>query len=261
MFKHTQRSSISRSLRAIHTVPKLTHHETWSKEGIPGLFTPKGYNAAWTDYQNYLNTNLTLLTNGTANETKSPYQILLNTAKQTTQQHTYHYAAMSHMNHFFFQQLADRDTARLSKPSRFLMEKLMHQDILDVDALRSKLLLMAENAHGQGWVYLVEDKDKNLQLLTCHNDGTPYYFAKRQQLDFNSGIDELSYKQLENMQLRCQDESVKQREEEYMLPILAINFWDHMYVADYGVNGKAEYLNQLWEYLNWDVINKRLFQI
>jgi len=67
----------------------LANHETWSSQGIPGLLSPQGYSTAWTNYQTYLLTNLTLLTNGTANETKKPFEILLNTAKQTTQQHTF----------------------------------------------------------------------------------------------------------------------------------------------------------------------------
>lgn len=270
MFK-TSRNSIFKQLRSVHTLPRLANHETWSSQGIPGLLSPQGYSTAWTNYQTYLLTNLTLLTNGTANETKKPFEILLNTAKQTTQQHTFHYAAMSHMNHFFFEQLTDKSTSSSSKPSRFLMEKLIHQDILDIDALRTKMLTMAENAYGQGWIYLVEDKTKNLQFLQCNNDGVPYYFGKRQQLDLNGGIDELSFNSLANLQKRAaaasgvagQEKSgvVVADEDEQYLPILAINYWDYMYVEDYGVTGKNEYLSNLWDHLNWDVINKRLFQV
>ncbi|KAI5967200.1 hypothetical protein CANMA_003257 [Candida margitis] len=260
MFKPS-RNSLLRQLRSVHTVPRLANHETWSAQGIPGLLSPQGYSTAWTDYQTYLLTNLTLLTNGTANETKKPFEILLNAAKQTTQQHTFHYAAMSHMNHFFFEQLTDKSTSKLSKPSRFLMEKLIHQDILDVDALRTKILTMAENAYGQGWIYLVEDKTKNLQFLQCNNEGMPYYFGKRQQLDLNGGIDEFTFNSLANLQTRASNEEVAQQQEEQYLPILAINYWDYMYVEDYGVTGKNEYLNNLWDHLNWDVINKRLFQV
>ncbi|KAI5956276.1 hypothetical protein KGF54_000751 [Candida jiufengensis] len=247
-----------RSIRLIHTLPKLHNHEIWSKEGIPGLLSSKGYNTSWTDYQNYLLTKLTLLTNGTLNETKTPYEILLNTAKQTTQQHTFHYASMSHMNHFFFQQLTTLEESKLTKPSRFLMEKLMHQDILDINSLRNKILHMAENSYGQGWIYLVEDKNKNLNFLQCYNDGTPFYFGKRQQLDLNGGIDEITYKNLNKLEKRNSSES---EDDEKYLPILAINYWDFMYIEDYGVTGKSQYLNNLWDHLNWDVINKRLFQI
>ena len=34
-----------------------------------------------------------------------------------------------------------------------------------------------------------------------------------------------------------------------------------MYIPDYGVTGKSDYLNKLWDHINWDVVNKRLFQI
>lgn len=121
------------------------------------------------------------------------------------------------------------------------------------------MLTMAENAYGQGWIYLVEDKTKNLQFLQCNNDGVPYYFGKRQQLDLNGGIDELSFNSLANLQKRASGEEVI--EDEQYLPILAINYWDYVYVEDYGVTGKNEYLNNLWDHLNWDVINKRLFQV
>lgn len=246
----------TRVARFLHQVPKLESHETWTQEGIPGFLSPKGYNLAWTDYQNYLSTNLTLLTNGTSLEYKTPYQTLLHTAKQTTQQHVFHYASMAHNNHFFFQQLDTKENASKTKPSRFLMEKLMHEDILDLDQLRNKLLTMAENTYGQGWIFLVETEDKNLKFINCHNDGTPYYYAKQQLLDLNGGIDEGNFSYLENLKSRALN-----NEKDYTLPILAINYWDYMYIPDYGVTGKSDYLNKLWDHINWDVVNKRLFQI
>ncbi|KAI5967811.1 uncharacterized protein KGF55_000082 [Candida pseudojiufengensis] len=270
MFKSSRNSlhCCLKQIRSIHTLPKLPNHEIWSKEGIKGLLSPEGYNLAWTDYQTYLLTKLTLLTNGTANETKTPYEILLNTAKQTTQQHTFHYASMSHMNHFFFQQLIDKpteDSTTKTKPSRFLMEKLMNIDILDLNQLRNKILTMAENSNGQGWIYLIEDKNKNLSFLQSFNDGIPFYFGKRQQFDLNGGIDELTFNGLNKLEKRAQKKAGQQLkdndDDEKYLPILAINYWDYMYIKDYGITGKSEYLNNLWDNLNWDVINKRLFQI
>ena len=40
------------------------------------------------------------------------------------------------------------------------MEKLMHEDILDLDQLRNKLLTMAENTYGQGWIFWWKQKTK-----------------------------------------------------------------------------------------------------
>ncbi|KAL6451701.1 TIP41 Type 2A phosphatase activator TIP41 [Candida maltosa Xu316] len=246
----------SRLTRSIHTVPKLESHKTWTQEGIPGLLSSKGYNTAWTDYQNYLLTNLTLLTNGTSSELKSPYETLLHTAKQTTLQHVFHYASMAHNNHFFFEQLTNAEDAALTKPSRFLMEKLMHQDVLDVHQLREKMLNLAENSYGQGWIFLVETSDKKLKFLNCMNDGTPYTYLKSHLLDLNGGINESNYQFLETMKQKALND-----EKDYNLPILAINYWDYMYINDYGVTGKSEYLSKLWDHINWNVVNKRLFQL
>lgn len=244
------------SRRSIHTVSKLPTHKVWQEKGIPGLLSAEGYQTAWTDYQNYLLTNLTLLTNGTSLELKSPYETLLHTAKQTTLQHIFHYSSMAHNNHFFFEQLSDKEIASKTKPSRFLMEKLMHEDVLDMDQFRNKILKMAEESYGQGWIFLIETQDKNLKFINCHNDGTPYYYAKSQLLDLNGGLNENDFNYLQDLK-----EKAANGEKDFNLPLLAINYWDYMYIKDYGVSGKAEYLSNLWEHINWDVINKRLFQI
>ncbi|RCK64881.1 37S ribosomal protein S26, mitochondrial [Candida viswanathii] len=244
------------SRRFIHTVPKLSNHTVWSKKGIEGLLSQKGYKTAWTDYQRYLLTNLTLLTNGTALELRSPYETLLHTVKQTTQQHVFHYASMAHNNHLFFEQLADKDEAKSTAPSRFIMEKLVHEDISDVELFRETMLGIAERSHGQGWVFLVETADKKLKFINCHNDGTPYYYAKAQLLDLNGGLTEGDYVALEDLKTRAEND-----EQDFTLPLMAINYWDYMYIEDYGVTGKSTYLNKLWDHINWDVINKRMFRL
>ncbi|EMG47948.1 hypothetical protein G210_1580 [Candida maltosa Xu316] len=170
--------------------------------------------------------------------------------------HVFHYASMAHNNHFFFEQLTNAEDAALTKPSRFLMEKLMHQDVLDVHQLREKMLNLAENSYGQGWIFLVETSDKKLKFLNCMNDGTPYTYLKSHLLDLNGGINESNYQFLETMKQKALND-----EKDYNLPILAINYWDYMYINDYGVTGKSEYLSKLWDHINWNVVNKRLFQL
>ena len=39
-------------------------------------------------------------------------------------------------------------------------------------------------------------------------------------------------------------------------PILGVDVWEHAYYLDYQ-NRRAEYLNNIWDILNWTVINKR----
>lgn len=242
--------------RGIHQVPKLANSELYGKNGIEGLYSSKGFDGVWTDYQKYLTTNLTLATNGTENELRTPYQILLNTARNPLEQHVFHYASQAHNNHFFMQQLVDKSVASKTKPSRFLMEKLISIDILDVESLREKMLLLADSSFGPGWVFLVELPDKTVKILRCNVDGTPYFYGKNQSLDLNGGVDEGSFEYLNKLQ-----KDVSEKKRDWTLPLLAINCWDNAYIYDYGVTGKADYLDNMWNSINWDVINKRLFQL
>lgn len=43
-----------------------------------------------------------------------------------------------------------------------------------------------------------------------------------------------------------------------LLPVLAIDASMRNYVLDYGVYGKQQYLNNVWECIDWDVVLKRL---
>lgn len=242
--------------RSIHEVPSLKNEDIFSKNGIEGLYSPKGFKLAWSDYQKYLTTNLTLQTNGTENELRSAYQVLLHTAKQTTEQHTFHFASQAHNNHLFFQQLDDKSRASNTRPSRFLMERLADQDITSMEALRDRLLTESDSFTGQGWLFLVELPDKSLKFLRCENDGTPYYYGKNQSLDLNGGIDESSYEKLNEL-----NQKAANREKDFTLPILAINAWSPAYIEDYGVTGRSKYLENVWNCINWDVVNKRLFQL
>ena len=41
-----------------------------------------------------------------------------------------------------------------------------------------------------------------------------------------------------------------------VLPILALDMWEHSYVADYQPSGKKQYIEDFFENLNWEMIKK-----
>lgn len=254
--KNLINKNISFGKRLLHDVPVLKNQQQFESKGIEGLYSSSGFKSAWLDYQKFLTFNLTLHTNGTENELRTPYQILLQTAKQTTEQHVFHYASQAHNNHFVFEQLTDKTEALKTRPSRFLMEKLADQDFSSLEDFRNEFLLTADSHFGQGWVFLVELPDKSLKIIRCNNDGTPYYFGKNQSLDFNGGVDEGSFEYLNKLK-----DLAAKNERDFTLPILGINCWDTAFIEDYGVSGRADYLSNFWDCINWDVVNKRLFQI
>ena len=71
---------------------------------------------------------------------------------------------------------------------------------------------------GSGWTWLVKDGDGKLSLINESNAGNP----------LRKGLK----------------------------PILCVDVWEHAYYLDYQ-NRRAEYLNKIWDILNWTVINKR----
>ncbi|CAN3372639.1 hypothetical protein DIURU_004868 [Diutina rugosa] len=242
--------------RGLHAVPRLANAKQYAAQGIEGVYSPQGFQQAWLDYQKYLTTQLTMATIGTENEVRTPYQILLKTAKQTTEQHVFHYASQAHNNHLFFQQLVPKPEAQTTRPMRQLMDRLAHQGVSGVPALKQAMLDKALASPGQNWVFLCEDADKNLKVVECKNDGTPYYYGKNQSIDLTGAIDDASFDALEATKAQAQASA-----KDWTLPLLALNGWDHAYTADYGVNGKAEFLERAWDCINWDVVNRRLFVV
>ena len=47
-------SSISVAKRKLHEVPALKNQDAFLQNGIEGLYSPKGFKSAWSDYQKYL---------------------------------------------------------------------------------------------------------------------------------------------------------------------------------------------------------------
>ncbi|MDD4921440.1 MAG: Fe-Mn family superoxide dismutase, partial [Bacteroidales bacterium] len=71
---------------------------------------------------------------------------------------------------------------------------------------------------GSGWLWLVENQDGKLQIIAESNAGNPMRKGLR--------------------------------------PLLCFDVWEHAYYLDYQ-NRRAEYIKNLWDILDWEVILKR----
>ena len=238
--------------RGIHFAPRLPLQKEFTKTGISGLMSKEQFKIGWTDYQDFLTKNLTLKTVDTEYEARSPVAILLSTAKTQRLASIFHYASQCHNNHIFFQQLVPKGTCKTPIKAN-LLEKINDQ-YGDLDTFKNEFLFNADSLTGNGWVFLVEKSDKTLKILQCNNDGTPYFYGKNQNLDLNAAIDISEYEQL-----LSKKEGVINHTKDYSLPLLCVNVWEFAYIQDYGVTGKADYLENFWDCINWEVINKRVF--
>ncbi|MCX7953680.1 MAG: superoxide dismutase [Bacteroidales bacterium] len=75
---------------------------------------------------------------------------------------------------------------------------------------------------GSGWGWLIIDNDNNLQIMQTSNAGNP----------LRDGF----------------------------IPLLTIDVWEHAYYLDYQ-NRRAEYLKNIWNILDWNVIENRFNNI
>ena len=72
---------------------------------------------------------------------------------------------------------------------------------------------------GSGWAWLVADKSGKLEIVQTGNADTPLKHGKK--------------------------------------PILTIDVWEHAYYLD-TQNARPKYIENYWNIINWDVVNKRL---
>ncbi len=246
--------------RSIHLPPKLHNQSSMEQNGIPGLYSPKGFKTAWTDYQNYLTFKLTQLTADTENETRHPFAIVLNTAKKQTHTTVFNIASQAHNNHLFFGSLTSPETNG-TKPHGALLSRIT-STFGSVEEFRTAFLLQADIMFGNGWVFLVEDSRKALGIMPCNNAGTPYDFARNQSIDFNGPISDVEANHFAYLSKAVNDPNVK----DWTIPLLAVNVWQHAFMDDYGFShddkgysGKSEYLKNWWDSINWDIVGNRLY--
>jgi len=122
--------------------------------------------------------------------------------------------------------------------------------------MRTELLATASSMFSNGWVWLVFDQNKNLRILCTYNAGTPYGAAyRRQDTDMNTdqtlGDGSISY-MTDTIRSATQSNI-----ENWAVPLLNINCWEHAWLEDYGITGKERYLEAVWDRINWNVVASR----
>lgn len=244
--------------RSIHLVPKLANQAAYEQEGIAGLYSREGFRDVWTEYQQYLVDELSRQTAETEHETRTPFGIMLNTAEKQLDAATFNYASQAHNNHLFVEALqasSNGEAANVTKPSPRLAEAI-DASFGGLEYLKKDILAFAaapENL-AAGWIFLVEDDDKSLYLTYCFQAGSPYFVSRSQAYDLNTVMSKETSETLDNIKLDILDKA-----RTYPMPLLAINCWQHAYITDYSVAGRSQYVEKVWDCLNWDVISKRYY--
>ena len=118
-------------------------------------------------------------------------------------------------NHDFY--FAELSPTPNSKPEGALLDAIV-SEYGSVENLKREMNEAATNLFGSGWVWLVENKDGKLAIMSGKNADTPLRYGMR--------------------------------------PLLTIDVWEHAYYIDYR-NARADAVKAIWNKIDWRKIEER----
>ena len=129
-----------------------------------------------------------------------------------------------HYNHELFWQCMRPKTTD-NKPSGKLAEAI-DKTFTSLTEFKKQFSDAGKNRFGSGWAWLYADKDKNLKIGSTPNQDNPL-------MDISD---------------------IKGT------PLLALDVWEHAYYLKYQ-NKRADYIENWWNVVNWDFVQKRFEQV
>lgn len=273
--------------RSLVQVPLLSNVS--KDQGIKGLYSPKGLDVAWFQYQSYLVDRLNQLIKDdpTLSSMQSAFQIAEATKSIPELAEINHYASQAYNNEFFFSALKDSvnpdatfgsgnprkvdisteirnsppmmepsesndyysSSASRSSSSRDALASSMKDSFDSAVSFRELLINRANAIFGNGHAWLVQSAEgsrrSDLFVVNTYNAGTP--FPKH---DNEAGAAKAGSS---GMVMDVNDFTRSPK----LIPLLNVSVWQHSYLVDYGVAGKRQYLENLFDCIDWEVVVNR----
>lgn len=237
--------------------------------GIPEFIGPQAFELAWTSYQKLMVDKLSDAIAGVPHlDGKQPKDIALLCARDPDQAATFNYASMAFNNNFFFNCLQPNPA---SEP--VMSEKLraaIESSFSSVDGLKKEFVITASKMFGPGFVWLMKDRHDRLSLMTTYLAGSPFPGAhhRRQPKDMNTESESVTDYYRQKLAappvntVGAHGHLSKERKPPGGIeatPILCVNTWEHVWIADYGmgtddVGGKKVYVENWWNVIDWNVV-------
>jgi Fe-Mn family superoxide dismutase len=236
---------------------------SFTADGVPGLLSKKGFEIAWTTYQQFIMKKLANLVAGEGIDIHNPRAIAIQYARDPMNASLFNHASMVHNNHFFFQGLSTRPIPL--EHEKALQAKLVAQ-FGSVENLRTSFIESAAGMFGPGFTWLVWNPSTRQQgtggfkILNTYGAGTPYGEAghRRQETDMSNSSSTPSYGQMGAYSKSGQKDGGLAPGAARLYPLMCVNTWQHVYLYEYGVEGKREFLNRWWDVIDWSVVQRTL---
>lgn len=144
-------------------------------------------------------------------------------------------------------------------PKRLRAELVQH--FSSIETLRREFYTTAMGMFGPGFVWLVRNAvSRDLRIVNTYLAGSPYTAAhwRRQGVDFNtsSGSRDTVQRLYERTAAGAGNTGGRFDAQAPggtdVIPLLCLNTWEHVWLTDYGIKGKSQYIQQWWETIDWD---------
>ncbi|ODV87517.1 hypothetical protein CANARDRAFT_26916 [[Candida] arabinofermentans NRRL YB-2248] len=176
-----------------------------------------------------------------------------------------------------------------NQPKGQLLLKL-EESFGSLQEFQTLFLSSAKSIKGNGYTWLLQKSVKpasdlkeqpnwsSLVILNTYNHGTPHHFRSgqitqaRKYTDKRSAMeskennnnndlsdDLLSFQKIEIPSIDEAQDGIEPLEFVYQ-PLVAIGVNPSFYLRDYGVFGKETYLNNCWNCVDWDIVERRLYK-
>ncbi len=153
------------------------------------------------------------------------------------------------------------------------LERGLIESFSSIETLRKEFIATANAMFGPGFVWLVKTKEGKFAILSTYIAGSPYPGAhwRRQSLDLNTQSsmpdakntsDHFRQQAIANMPIAntvgmhgqfSNNQKVAPGGVD-VTPILCVNTWQHVYMPDWGVLQKKDFLEAWWARINWNVV-------
>ncbi|KAK3053116.1 hypothetical protein LTR09_005742 [Extremus antarcticus] len=261
--------------RKLHNVPDLAQYDdSFKRNGVPGLWSPIGFQIAWTQYQHMVVRKLNELTSGEPYENAQPKDLAIQFARDPSAASLFNHASAAHNNHQFLKGLS---TSPMQLDTIPRMQKTLENTFGSIDTLRTTFIDTAASMFGPGYVWLVWVRDLSpttvsrgdWRILTTYLAGTPYPEAgfRHQGIDTN-----VSNAQKYNDYLASEPTnhvgafgpSSKTGKEtasippggKSLMPVLCVSTWEHSYIYDFGLPGRMDFLQSWWDIIDWKIVEQ-----
>lgn len=185
-------------------------------------------------------------------------QLTLQYARNPATAALFNHASMAFNNHFYFDALSPSPN-KLEKYSA--LQTSLTATFGSIETLKKTMLGTADTMFGPGFVWLVatragNDRHSTWRILNTYLAGTPYAEAgyRQQSKDMNVQNTVGSFG---GASLAGRRDASIPPGAALVEPVLCVNTWEHVYLRDYGVEGKQQYLEKWWDAINWGAVDVR----